>query len=244
MLDNLPADLIHYIWEFIGDMQLLLRLRGASTHIQFALRKPYRKLVRYRLLLTDPRCLDPRWLMGQLRACNFSTLNDVAMSFVKKNYILRESFQILSSLVKLSTTNMFTVNINQDGLLLFSSQHAAIPHESFGDHVKCIWLPEPKDPDWRVCFIQLLQAAPLVAVIDAHGGLFPTKHLGELPRIVLMLMRDPLNALMARYRVHKKCNLCNKEANMIPCQKKNPGLCQRCFCRYQCEMQRQCGQHH
>lgn len=229
MLDTLPADIIFHVWKFLGDTDHLLRLCAASTHIQYSLRKPYRKLVRYRLLLYDPRCLDHHLCMQWLRSCDFETLDDVSSAFTKKRHIAQDSYKILLALIECGPTNVFAVEIGDLGTLLFSTQHAAMPSELFRFHIKCVCYS--KDP-------QKLLLAPLVAVIDSYGGFYPTKHLDTLPKLVFNgLMCSPLIALMARYRITKKCNVCWHTTQRIPCHQQNPGLCNQCFNKYKHKMQ-------
>lgn len=212
-------------------MEHLLRLCATSTHIQHALRQPYRKTVRYRLLMTDPRCLDQRLCMQWLRSSDFDTLKDVELSFAKKRHIPRLAYRILLSLVICPPNGIFAIDMGDTGMLLFRKQQAVMPYKNFKYHITCAFWPERGDrtPGKKI--------APLIAVVDSHGGLYPTTRLAKLPRLVDALICDPLTALKARHIVSKLCNLCDRCIHMFPCHNKNPGLCHCCFSKYMDTMQ-------
>lgn len=222
-MNRLPSDLIHYIWsQYLADLVHLFAIRSVNTHFLTALEKPYKKVVRYRLLLNDPRCLDYQTSRMLLRQCKFPLLKQIEGTFLKKLYIPKHTFYTLLAMTRSmrGVANVFALQIDDASILCFS-HHTARDGQY---HIRCMQWPN------------------LVMVLDSEGGLFPTATIDLIHSLLWKILRSPLKSLMHISKTRQRCNLCNEKigdkTSLMPCHKMNPGLGDKCFMKYRLELRK------
>lgn len=212
MFDRLPSALIHYTWQtYLCDLPHLLVLCTVCKSAQYALAHEYRRFVRYRMLLSDPRCINYTYFNDLLHCCDFKQLKQARLELHDKFIVPEETFDILFALTMTGPTPVFALDIAPGRTLCFSRQHSRTVG---GSYIKCIEFPK------------------LLLVLDCRGGVYPTVHVGAIPFALLELLRDPVRSLWAHARDTGKCALCNRLIAMKPCHKINPGLGLKCFRMY------------
>lgn len=223
MLDRLPCDIIHYIWaQYLADLTHLFSMRSINSHTQKAMEKPYKKVVQYRLLLNDPRCINYQKVWSLLNHCDFVKLKQIASTYFKKVHYTNNAYCVLLALTNSTkgSANVFVVQLNTDTILCFT--HHITRENKY--YIRCMWWPF------------------LIMVLDWNGGVYPTSAIDLIPSSVWNILKYPQQTLMAFSKLQKRCSLCNQQLLtrmcLMPCHKINPGLGSKCFARYQMELRK------
>lgn len=212
MFDQLPYQVIRFTWQaYLGDLKHLLVLSAVCTTLNDALLNEYHKFVRYRLLLSDPRCINYHYFRSLLHHCDFNQLRVESNEMLGKQDIPKDTFDILFALTMVAPTNVLAIQFVDGRTLCFSLQNS----RTIGDrYIKCIEFPH------------------LVLMLDCDGGMYPTKYMDTVPFSILTLMLAPMHTLLMQATLNGKCVLCHRKVQVKPYPKMNPGLGPGCFAKY------------